>query len=95
MSCGWLDAEYDQYDFFDPSGQFCGTDATSCDVSDRGVCPNTAEHNASFGAEYEFPSSSYGNWSARLDVIWNDGYSFGTIEISDPRSWGLDLAYMY
>lgn len=84
LSYGWLDPQYDEYEFFDPTGQFCGTPETRCDVSDRGVFPNTSEQNASFGAEYEFAPLSYGIWSARLDLVWNDGYSFGTIEISDP-----------
>tara|TARA_R110002049_G_scaffold49267_3_gene141152 strand:- start:3252 stop:5612 length:2361 start_codon:yes stop_codon:yes gene_type:complete len=84
LSYGWLDPQYDEYEFFDPTGQFCGAPETSCDVSDRGVFPNTSEQNASFGAEYEFAPLSYGIWSARLDLVWNDGYSFGTIEISDP-----------
>jgi iron complex outermembrane receptor protein len=81
---GWLDPEYDEYNFFDPTGQFCGTPETVCDVTDRAVFPNTSENNASFGAQYEFAPSSYGSWSARMDVVWNDGYSFETIEISDP-----------
>ena len=84
LSYGWLDPEYDEYDFFDPTGQFCGTAETACDVSDRGVFSNTPEHSASFGVEYAFAPRSYGDWSARVDTVWNDGYSFGTIEISDP-----------
>ncbi|MEM6583769.1 MAG: TonB-dependent receptor [Pseudomonadota bacterium] len=84
LTYSWLDPEYDEYEFFDPTGQFCGTPETACDVSDRGVFPNTPEYSASVGARYEFAPTVYGDWSARVDVAWNDGYSFGTIEISDP-----------
>lgn len=84
FSYGWIDPEYDEYEFFDPTGQYCGAPETSCDVSDRGVFPNTPEHSASLGVEYVFAPTKIGTWSARADAIWNDGYSFGTIEISDP-----------
>ena len=84
LTYGWLDPEYDEYEFFDPTGQFCGAPETLCDVADRGVFPTTPENMATFGVQYEFAPTEFGDWSARVDVVWNDGYSFGTIEISDP-----------
>jgi hypothetical protein len=84
LTYGYLDPEYDEYEFFDPTGQFCGAPGTTCDVSDRGVFPTTSKHNAALGAQYEFAPLSFGRLTGRVDVMYNDGYSFGTVEIQDP-----------
>lgn len=85
LSYGWLDPEYDEYDFFDPSGQICGAPGTTCDVTDRGIFATTPESTVALGAQYEFAPFSFGALSARVDVTYNDGYTFGTIEISEPE----------
>ncbi|MBN7796504.1 TonB-dependent receptor [Parahaliea mediterranea] len=77
---GYLDPEYDEYSFFDPTGQFCGAPGTTCDVSDRGVFANAPENTASAGIQYDFHAFSFGQLSARVDVAYSDGYTYGTIE---------------
>ncbi|MBT4521069.1 MAG: TonB-dependent receptor [Halieaceae bacterium] len=77
---GYLDAEFDEYDFFDPTGGTCGTPATVCNVSDNSRFPTAAENNVALGLSYEFAPFSFGNLSARVDVAYNDGYQFGTLE---------------
>lgn len=80
LSYGYLDPEYDEYSFFDPTGQFCGAPGTRCDVSDRGVFANAPENTASAGAQYDFPYLGFGQLSARVDVAYSDSYTYGTIE---------------
>ncbi len=77
---GYIDADYDEYLFFDPRGNTCGVPGETCDVSDRAHFPTASENNATLGLEYQFAPFSFGKLRARVDVAYNDGYKFGTID---------------
>ncbi|NIB41735.1 TonB-dependent receptor [Pseudomaricurvus alkylphenolicus] len=80
LSYGYLDAQYNQYTFFDPTGQFCGSPGTVCDVRDRGNFPWTSKHTGSASLAYEFEPFGFGSLSARIDASYRSNYTPGTIE---------------
>jgi iron complex outermembrane receptor protein len=80
LSYGYLDPEYNEYEFFDPSGQFCGVPNTTCDVSDRAHFAQTSKNTASASFTYEFEPFNFGTLSANLNVSYRSNYKAGTIE---------------
>lgn len=42
------------------------------DLSDEKVIPNAPEHQAKMGLEYAFPMTSFGQFTAKVDYLWQD-----------------------
>jgi iron complex outermembrane receptor protein len=80
LSYGYLDAEYDKYEFFDPTGQFCGSAGATCDVADHAHFPTAPQHTAAVGAQYSVDAFDFGTLTARVDLTYNSGYQQGSID---------------
>lgn len=85
LSYGYLDPEYDKYEFFDPTGQFCGTARVTCDVADHAHFPTAPEHTAALGAQYSMDTFQFGTLIARVDLTYNSGYQHGSIDAPSDR----------
>lgn len=85
VTYGYLDPKYKKYEFFDPTGQYCGSPRISCDVSDRAHFPTAPRHTAAGGIQYDFKNWSFANLQARADVTYNSGYLHGTIDSPSDR----------
>lgn len=85
LSYGYLDPEYDEYEFFDPTGQFCGTALTTCDVADRAHFPTAPRNTAAASLQYQFEPFRIGTLTAHIDATYNDGYQHGTIDSASDR----------
>ena len=70
LSYGYLDAEYDEYIALNPV-----TDQEE-DISDVTTPARAPEHSGALGLQYDFNPFSFGALSARVDVIYTDGYVF-------------------
>lgn len=85
LSYGYLDPKYDKYEFFDPTGQFCGTARVACDVADHAHFPTAPEHTAALGAQYSMDAFELGTLTARIDLTYNSGYQHGSIDTPSDR----------
>ena len=70
FSYGYLDAEYDEYVARNPV-----TDQEE-DISDVTTPTRAPENSGSLGLQYDFTPFSWGALSARVDVLYTDGYVF-------------------
>lgn len=75
FSYGYLDPQYDDYQFSGPSTGF-----QPVDVSDDAHFPTVAEQNGTLGLQYDFNPFSFGQLTAYADVSYNDGYKHGTLD---------------
>jgi iron complex outermembrane recepter protein len=67
---GYLDAEFDEYLARNPA-----TDREE-DIADVTTVSRAPENNASVALQYDFDPFSFGTLSARVDVMYTDGYTF-------------------
>ena len=70
LSYGYLDAEFDEYIARNPA-----TDLEE-DISDVTSPSRAPENSGAFGVQYDFDPFTFGTLSARVDVVYTDGYVF-------------------
>ncbi|MBN7796829.1 TonB-dependent receptor [Parahaliea mediterranea] len=70
LTYGYLDAEFDEYLARNPA-----TDMEE-DIADVTTVTRAPENSGNLGLQYEFDPFSFGTLSARLDVVYTDGFTF-------------------
>ncbi len=84
LTYGYLDASFDEYVGINPA-----TDQPE-DISGITTVSYAPRHSAALGLQYEFPQTSYGLVSARVDVTYKDKFVFhpfqNQLDFSDNRT---------